>query len=118
MAPVCRLLRTTRRGGQETTEIEDALASVGRSQAGAAQLLAGWRGHGGIENRVHGIRDVTLAEDACRIRTGGAPQNLAAIRNALISLLRLQGHPNLADALRACTWKTSRLLAMLGIFKN
>jgi hypothetical protein len=36
----------------------------------------------------------------------------------LISLLRLQGHSNIAAGLRACTWKTQRLFDMLGIVNN
>jgi predicted transposase YbfD/YdcC len=118
LAQVCRLDRTTRRHGNWVTEIEYAITSVPRSSAGAAQLLAWWRGHWGIENRSHYVRDVTLQEDACRIRNGQAPQNFAALRNVAIALLRLHGHTNLAAAFRACAWKTQRLLAMLGIFKK
>lgn len=117
-AQVCRLTRTTRRSGQETTEIEYAITSVPREQAGAARLLTWWRDHWGIENRLHYVRDVVFHEDACRIRSGDAPQNLAALRNAVVSLLRLGGHANIAAALRACTWQTSRLLATLGILKQ
>jgi len=115
---VCRLVRTTRQGGTETTEIDYAITSVPRDQADAAQLLAWWRGHWGIENRSHYVRDVTLDEDACRIRMGNAPQNMAALRNAIVSMLRLQGHTNIAAGLRECAWKTQRLLAMLGIMKK
>jgi predicted transposase YbfD/YdcC len=86
--------------------------------AGAGCLLDWWRGHWGIENRSHYVRDVTLHEDACQIYRGDAPQNLAAVRNAIISMLRLAGHSNIAGALRNYTWHTSRLLAMLGIFKK
>lgn len=118
LAQVCRLTRKTTRNGQTETEIEYAITSVPRSLADAGQLLQWWRGHWGIENRVHWVRDVTFDEDRCRIRKGHAPQNLAALRNTLISLLRLQGHTNIAAALRICTWKTQRLLAMLGIFKK
>jgi hypothetical protein len=91
---------------------------VPRERAGAARLLAWWRDHWGIENRLHYVRDVAFQEDACRIRSGDAPQNLAALRNALISLLRLNGQSNIAAALRACTWQTSRLLTTLGILKQ
>jgi len=99
-------------------EIEYAISSVPRSQAGAAALLRWWREHWGIENRSHYVRDVTLQEDACQIKKGGAPQNLAALRNALISLLRLQGCTNIAAGLRACAWKTSQLFANFGILKQ
>lgn len=118
LAQVCRLVRTTRREGDVQTEIEYAVTSVGRSEADAAELLRWWRDHWGIENRLHWVRDVTMCEDACRIRTGHAPQNWAALRNAIVSQLRLAGHTNIAAGLRAYTWKTQRLLAMLGIFKK
>ena len=118
LAQVCRLVRTTRRDGEEQVEIEYAITSVPRAQAGAAECLSWWRGHWGIENGVHWVRDVTLSEDACRIRTGDAPQNWAALRNAMISLLRMHGHSNIAAGIRECTWNTQRLLAMLGIFKK
>jgi hypothetical protein len=118
LAQVCRLVRTTQRDGIKTVEIDYAVTSVPRDQADATILLAWWRGHWGIENRSHYVRDVTLDEDACRIRKGDAPQNLAALRNAIISLLRLEGHANIAAGLRACTWKTQQLLAKLGIVKK
>jgi len=118
LAQVCRLTRSTVRNGQSSLEIEYAITSVPQSRAGAAQLLKWWREHWGIENRAHYVRDVTLQEDACRIRKGHAPQNFAALRNALISCLRFAGHVNIASALRAYTWQTQRMLAMLGIFKK
>ena len=115
---VCRLVRTTRRNGQVRDEIEYAVTSVPRQQANARQLLTWWRDHWGIENRSHYVRDVTFDEDACRIRSGHAPQNFAALRNAAIAWLRLHGYHNIAAGLRACTWQTDRLFAMLGIMKN
>jgi predicted transposase YbfD/YdcC len=115
---VCRLTRTMYRHREWTTEIEYAITSVPRRQAGAKELLAWWRGHWGLENRSHYVRDVTLQEDACRIRSGNAPENFAALRNAAVSFLRLHGYTNLAAAFRTCAWQTQRLLAMLGIFKR
>jgi hypothetical protein len=106
------------RNGVETTEIDYAITSVPRDQANAVQLLAWWRGHWGIENRSHYVRDVTLDEDACQICKGNAPQNLAALRNAIIAMLRLEGSTNIAAALRTCTWKSQRLLTRLGIVKK
>ena len=40
-----------------------------------------------IDNGLHHVRDATLKEDACRVRMGGAPQILAALRNAIVHLL-------------------------------
>ena len=40
----------------------------------AGETLEYVRGHWGIENRLHYVRDVTLGEDASQVRTGAAPQ--------------------------------------------
>lgn len=115
---VCHLTRTSRRDGREEIEVEYAITSVPRSLAGATELLTWWRDHWHIENRSHYVRDVTLSEDACQIYKGHAPQNLAALRNALVALLRLAGNKNIAAGFRACGWNLQRLLAMLGISKQ
>lgn len=118
MARVCRLTRITRSREVDRLEIEYGITSVPSSLAEALDLLTWWRDHWGIENRSHYVRDVTLDEDACQISMGEAPQNLAALRNALLALLRLHGYQNIAAALRACSWNLQRLLAMLGKFNK
>ncbi|WP_406135096.1 hypothetical protein [Streptomyces sp. NBC_01089] len=52
--------------------------------------------HREIENRQHWVRDVTFAEDRSKARTGNAPRSMAGLRNAAITLLRLDGHQNIA----------------------
>lgn len=91
---------TNKRTGRTTTERAYALSSLGLDQTSADELLRLWRGHWQIENRLHRVRDVTLGEDASRVRTGRGPQVLAAIRNTVISTLRLAGCLNVAEALR------------------
>ena len=59
--------------------------------AGACELLKWTRGHWSIENRSHYVRDVTLGEDASRIRKGSGPEVMAALRNAAIGFLRCDG---------------------------
>ena len=64
-------------------------------------LLARWiRGHWGIENRWHWVRDVTYDEGRSAVRTGNGPQVMAAFRNLAITALRLSGATNIAAALR------------------
>jgi hypothetical protein len=92
-----------------------AITSAGPAWAGAAELLQWWRGHWGIENRLHWVRDVTLGEDGSRIGTGAAPQVMAALRNAAGSLLRLLGVTNIAEALRANPYRVPDVLTELGI---
>jgi hypothetical protein len=49
------------------------------------------RGHWGIENRLHYVRDVTCREDQARTNAGHAPQVLAAIRNTALTVIRRLG---------------------------
>jgi len=112
---VGRLERVARRDGKETREVEYAITSAGPEWAGAAELLGWWRGHWGIENRVHWVRDVTMGEGASRLRTEAAPEVMAGLRNAAISLLRLSGADNIAAALRENLYHVPDLLTSLGI---
>ena len=57
------------------------------SMASAADLLEGTRAHWGVENNVHWILDVVFDEDASRVRTGHAQQNLATMRRMAINML-------------------------------
>lgn len=107
-----------RRGGTVSREVAYAITSVPKEEADAVTLLGWWRGHWGIENRSHYVRDVTMGEDASRVRTGSGPQVLAACRNAAIGWLRLQGVDNIAEALRGNAAQVPRLLRMLGILKQ
>jgi predicted transposase YbfD/YdcC len=70
--------------GVTTVEVSDAITSLSVNAATVLRLL---RGHWRIENGLHFVRDVTLREDACRVRSGDAPQVLAALRNAVVHLL-------------------------------
>jgi len=112
---VCRLERVVKRNGEQTREVAYAITSAGPEWADAEVLRQWWRGHWGIENRLHWVRDVTLGEDASRIRTAAAPEVLAGLRNAAISLLRLSGVTNIAEALRENLYHVRSLLAKLGI---
>jgi hypothetical protein len=112
---VCRVERVVRAGGKETREVAYAVTSAGPEWADAAALLGYWRGHWGIENRLHYVRDVTLGEDASRIGTGSAPEVMAALRNAAVTVLRLAGVTNVAAALRQNAYRVKELLASLGI---
>lgn len=59
----------------------------------AATVNALVRGHWGIENRLHWVLDVAFQEDANRIRTGDAPQNMGVVRHIALNLLRQETSP-------------------------
>jgi predicted transposase YbfD/YdcC len=113
-----RMERTLRhkRTGLLMHEIDYALSSLDLAQVSAQHLMQLWRGHWAIENRLHYVRDVTFAEDASRIRSGHAPQVMAAIRNVAIAGARRAGFPNVAEALRFFAQKPYRALAQFVLF--
>jgi predicted transposase YbfD/YdcC len=92
-----RIRQTT---GEIETEVAVGIASLPADQANAADLLAFARGHWGIENKTHYVRDVTFDEDRGRIRPGAAPEAFAICRNLAIALLRGCHCANIAAALR------------------
>ena len=113
IAQVCKVVRVVAQAGRRTQEVRYAITSL--VTAPAVRLLRLIRGHWGIENRLHYVRDVTFGEDASRIRTGAAPQVMAALRNAVLSLLRQQGWTNIAAALRHYAWTPGAALRILGL---
>ena len=115
IAQVCRGERTVIRKGKTSRDVAYAVTSLTPAAAGPKRLLSIWRGHWGIENRVHWVRDVTFDEDRCQIRSGSAPQVAAALRNTAISLLRRAGHRNIAEALRHNAARPVDALALIGI---
>ena len=83
-----------------TKEIAHCITSLTAEQASPEELAGYIRGHWQIENRLHGVRDLTYDEDRSQARTGAGPRVMASLRNLAISALRLNGHTNIAAALR------------------
>lgn len=96
-----------------TVERVYLISSQSRAQTSPEQLLAFNRGHWGIENRLHHVRDMAYDEDRCRARKGNSPRALACLRNFAISLLRLHHVPNIKAALRALAAQAGKVLDML-----
>jgi predicted transposase YbfD/YdcC len=88
---------TDREGTHE--EITYYLTSCPHGETPPAVLLQHSRGHWRIESG-HWVRDVDFGEDRSRIRSGQAPQILAALRNAIVTLLRRAGRSAIASARR------------------
>ena len=96
-----------------TRETAYAVTSLTAEQATAAELAAWIRGHWRIENQLHWVRDVTYDEDRSQIRTGNAPRVMASLRNLAISMLRLNGNTNIAQALRHHAWNPLHPIKLL-----
>lgn len=97
---------------QETAYL---ITSLSPHQASAKQLMSLARGHWGIENKSHYVRDVTFDEDRSQVRKKSGPRVMATLRNFAISILRLSGYQNIAGALREMAAKPHRALQAIGI---
>jgi hypothetical protein len=90
---------TTGRGdGKIHCYAELGVTSAPNAIAGASDLARITRDHWGVE-AMHHVRDVTYDEDASRVRTGGSPRAMATLRNLAISLARIAGFKNIAQAI-------------------
>jgi hypothetical protein len=97
------------------TETVYGITSLKPHDATPQRLLGLNRGHWSIENRLHWVRDVTFDEDRSRVRKHAGPQVMASIRNLAISLLRMAGATNIAQALRHCARMRFEVLRFIGI---
>jgi hypothetical protein len=114
---VMRIERVTTnlRGEPLRTDVAYAVTSLTAPKATPARLLHLSRGHWGIENSLHWVRDVTFDEDRSQIRTKNAPRVMATLRNLAVSLLRLAGQTNIARALRHYGARPHLTLALVGL---
>lgn len=107
--------RTAYRRGQvhASVEVTYLITSLPPARADARTVLGHSRGHWGIENRLHYVRDRTFDEDRSQVRTGAAPQLMAAVRNLALALLRRAGHANIAAALRTYAARSPAAVALV-----
>jgi predicted transposase YbfD/YdcC len=110
-AQVAQLRRTVVRKGKKTVEVVYLITS---DRGASPETLAAWvRRHWHIENKLHWVRDVTYQEDKSLVRTGNAPRVMASLRSLAISILRLDGHTNIAAANRHHARDPQRTLKLL-----
>ncbi len=110
-----RITRERTVKGKTTVEVVYGITSLAPDRADAAALLIFLRDHWRIENGLHYVRDVTLGEDACRVRSQNAPQVLAALRNAVVHLLNgmsAASHPEAIERLQVDPEAAKRLIGI------
>ena len=126
LAPVCRVERrrvVVGTGGviiKETRAVRYYVTSQPPARAGVVSLARQIRGHWGIENKSHWLRDETFGADACQTRTGAAPHVRAACLNLVIALLRRTGATTRTAALRSYAGRPAaavQLVASAGLIK-
>lgn len=91
------------------------ITSLGSEKIDAEGLLKINRGHWGIENSVHWVRDVTCNEDHSQIRRNKGAIILSTLHDVVMNLIRLTGVKEIAKSMRAFSRRTNRVLRFLGL---
>jgi predicted transposase YbfD/YdcC len=111
---LARLVKVERIGTRAGKPYEQVAYYISSLSLNAGQFAQGIRGHWGIENRLHWVKDVVLEEDSSRIRLGNAPANLSIIRSLTIALLRNNGYSSITTALRMIAHNLEQMFLLLG----
>jgi len=113
IAQVGRLTRTVTTPRGTTQQQVFVVTTLSPRQACPACVLRLLRRHWRIENGLHYVRDGTFGEDHSRLRTGHAPQVMAAVRNLALTLIRRTGATAIAAARRALAFDPTRAFALV-----
>ncbi|MCY9785216.1 ISAs1 family transposase [Nocardiopsis sp. EMB25] len=106
---------TELRTGKVSWTVAYAVTSLEVGRADAARIGALVRGHWGIE-AWHHVKDVSLGEDACKVRSGHAPDNLAVLRAVALVFLSRLGQDTVPDAIRWVSYEAfTRPLDVIGL---
>ena len=102
--------RTGTRGGKPYHQTAYYISSLLRD---AVVFAEGIRGHWGIENRLHWVKDVVFDEDRSTIHTGQAPANLSLLRAIALNVLRCSGYSSITRAQRFLANDIDKILALV-----
>jgi predicted transposase YbfD/YdcC len=98
------------RQGQPYQQSSYYISSLSACATQFAQII---RGHWGIENRLHWVKDVVFQEDAIPLRHHNAASNWSLIRNIVINIARHNGYNSLTKAERFLAHDIDRLFSLL-----
>ena len=115
LAQVFEYTRTWTLKGVTKQQVRYGISSLPAEVSDPARLAALKRGHWQVENALHYVKDVTLGEDASQTHVGTAADVIAMLRNIAISLLRRDGHRDIAAQLRRYSSCPHEALALLGL---
>jgi predicted transposase YbfD/YdcC len=89
------------------------VTSLPAARTGSADIHSYVRGHWGIENKVHWVRDTTWREDAHQAYTGNGARSMAILRNLALGLFRLNGLNKIKEATEHIAGDRNRALPLL-----
>ena len=122
--PLPEWLKTQWSGAQQGVEVIRSGHRQGQPYLEHRYYITSWtdkadalqsriRGHWGIENPLHWVKDVVLGEDVSSIASPAAATVMALIRNLSITLFRRAGHRSITTAIDLFKNDLTQLLPML-----
>jgi hypothetical protein len=103
-------------GNRLTKEFVHGVSSLDAGRGGASVVAGFVRGHWGIENKRHWVRDVAFAEDAQQAYSGTGAHCLAIFRNVAVGLLRSSGAGGIRRALEWIAADRTRIFQVMAGF--
>jgi len=102
-----------KKSGKESCEISYGITSCSRQKVQPKKLMKWIRDHWSIENGLHYRRDVTMKEDATRMKHPQMARVMSHFNNFIIAIIHKLGLDNLASARRQFDAIINRQLALL-----
>jgi predicted transposase YbfD/YdcC len=102
--------RTGTRAGKPYHQVAYYISSL---MCSAVDFAHGIRGHWGIENRLHWVKDVIFDEDRSAIRMGNAPANRSVILAIALNVLRRNGYSSITSAQRLIANDIDKLFSLV-----
>lgn len=107
------LVKVQRLGTRKGKPYQQTAYYISSLNVQAPVFAQGIRGHWGIENCLHWVKDVVLGEDNSRIRSSQASANLSIVRSISINLLRQHGYSSVTTAQRLIAHDLEKLFVLL-----
>ena len=98
------------RQGKPYQQTNYYISSLAASAAQFAQII---RGHWGIENRLHWVKDVVFKEDSLPLKHHNAACNWSLLYNVVINLARQHGYDSLTKTERFFSHNIPQLFSLL-----
>jgi predicted transposase YbfD/YdcC len=105
----------TRKGYRDKKWFEKTTYYITNTNLSPYRLSKITRGHRKIENVLHWIKDVSMKEDACRIRKNKPAGTLGILRNIAFNLLKLTGIKSVKKAMEKMLKNLEEIWMMINL---
>lgn len=89
-----KMERSGTRKGKDYTEVSYHISSLEEGRAEVFYL--GIRGHWGIENKLHWVKDVVHGEDGNGVKKNNGPVNISVVSTIALNIHRQHGHESIS----------------------